>query len=92
MTVKDIQLLLSADEAMVLYSVVDKQSYVIAITREGVDWKEIPLGADALTQKVTAFPRDSMSARRAMPPANPACSISRSPTKSMSRCSVRSSR
>ncbi|PSO34005.1 CHAT domain-containing tetratricopeptide repeat protein [Bradyrhizobium sp. MOS002] len=55
LTAKDIQLLLSADEAMVLYSVVDKQSYVIAITREGVDWKAIPLGADALTQKVTAF-------------------------------------
>ncbi|QOG16600.1 MULTISPECIES: CHAT domain-containing tetratricopeptide repeat protein [Bradyrhizobium] len=55
LTLKDIQPLLSADEAMVLYSVVDKQSYVIAITREGVDWKEIPLGADALTQKVTAF-------------------------------------
>lgn len=55
LVLKDIQLLLSTDEAMVLYSVVDKQSYVIAITREGVDWKEIPLGADALTQKVTAF-------------------------------------
>ncbi|WP_027514359.1 CHAT domain-containing tetratricopeptide repeat protein [Bradyrhizobium sp. WSM1417] len=55
LTAKDIQSLLSADEAMVLYSVVDKQSYVVAITREGVDWKAIPLGADALTQKVTAF-------------------------------------
>lgn len=52
---KDIQPLLSTGEAMVLYSVVDKRSYVIAITREGVDWKEIPLGADALAQKVTAF-------------------------------------
>lgn len=57
LALKDIQLLLSTDEAMVLYSVVDKQSYVIAITREGVDWREIPLGADALTQKVTAFRR-----------------------------------
>lgn len=55
LAVKDIQPLLSADEAMVLYSVVDKRSYVIAITREGVDWKEIPLGADALAQKVSAF-------------------------------------
>jgi CHAT domain-containing protein/Tfp pilus assembly protein PilF len=55
LAVKEIQPLLSADEAMVLYSVVDKQSYVIAITRESVDWKEIPLGADALAQKVTAF-------------------------------------
>lgn len=55
LAVKDIQPLLSADEAMVLYSVVDKRSYVIAITREGVDWKEISLGADALAQKVSAF-------------------------------------
>lgn len=55
LAVKDIQPLLSADEAMVLYSAVDKRSYVIAITREGVDWKEIPLGADALAQKVSAF-------------------------------------
>ncbi|RXT48975.1 CHAT domain-containing tetratricopeptide repeat protein [Bradyrhizobium betae] len=55
LAVKDIQPLLSADEAMTIYSVVDKRSYVIAITRDGVDWKEISLGADALTQKVTAF-------------------------------------
>ncbi|MDA9526734.1 hypothetical protein XI06_41880 [Bradyrhizobium sp. CCBAU 11434] len=57
LTVKDVQSLLSADEAMVLHSVVDKRSYVIAITRESADWKEIPLGADALAQKVTAFRR-----------------------------------
>lgn len=57
LTVKDIQALLSSDEAMALYSVVDKRSYVVAITREGVDWKEIPLGADALAQKVAAFRR-----------------------------------
>jgi CHAT domain-containing protein/Tfp pilus assembly protein PilF len=57
LAVKDIQPLLSADEAMVLYAVVDQRSYVIAITREGVDWKEISLGTDALTQKVTAFRR-----------------------------------
>lgn len=55
LAVKDIQPLLSADEAMVIYSVVDKQSYVIAITREGVEWKEIPLGADAMARKVAAF-------------------------------------
>ncbi|QOZ06790.1 tetratricopeptide repeat protein [Bradyrhizobium sp. CCBAU 51765] len=57
LTVKEIQPLLSADEAMVIYSVVDSQSYVVAITREGVDWKEISLGADALAQKVAAFRR-----------------------------------
>ncbi|QIP06304.1 CHAT domain-containing tetratricopeptide repeat protein [Bradyrhizobium symbiodeficiens] len=57
LAVKDIQPLLSADEAMVIYSVVDKQSYVIAITRDGADWKEIPLGADAMARKVSAFRR-----------------------------------
>ncbi|MBK3662169.1 CHAT domain-containing protein [Bradyrhizobium diazoefficiens] len=57
LTVQDVQPLLSADEAMTIYSVVDKRSYVIAITRESADWKEIPLGADALVQKVTAFRR-----------------------------------
>jgi hypothetical protein len=25
------------------------------VTREGVDWKRIPLGADALAQKASAF-------------------------------------
>ncbi|MVT51183.1 tetratricopeptide repeat protein [Bradyrhizobium yuanmingense] len=57
LTVKDIQPLLASDEAMVVYSVVDRRSYVVAITRESVDWKEIPLGADAVAQKVTAFRR-----------------------------------
>lgn len=57
LTVKEIQPLLSADEAMVIYSVVDSQSYAVAITREGVDWKEVSLGADALAQKVAAFRR-----------------------------------
>jgi len=48
---------LSADEAMVLFSVVDKESYVIALTRERFDWKPLPLGAEALSQKVAAFRR-----------------------------------
>lgn len=57
LTVKEIQELLSAEEAMTLYSVVDKESHVIAITRDGVEWKRIPLGSDAITQKVAAFRR-----------------------------------
>jgi CHAT domain-containing protein/Tfp pilus assembly protein PilF len=57
LAVKDVQSLLSADEAMVLYAVVDRRSYVIAITREGADWKEIPFGADVLVQKVSSFRR-----------------------------------
>ncbi|RXH21359.1 hypothetical protein XH99_23555 [Bradyrhizobium nanningense] len=57
LAVKDIQPLLSADEAMVIYSVGDKQSYVVAITRDGADWREISFGADALARKVSAFRR-----------------------------------
>jgi CHAT domain-containing protein len=46
---------LSGDEAMVLFSVVDKESYVFALTRESFDWKPLPLGAEAVSQKVAAF-------------------------------------
>jgi hypothetical protein len=42
---------------MVVFSIVDKESYVFAVTREGFDWKPIPLGAEAMTQKVAAFRR-----------------------------------
>lgn len=54
---KDIQPLLSGDEAMLVYAVVDKESYVFALTREGFDWRVIPLGADALSREVAAFRR-----------------------------------
>ena len=57
MTAKEIQALLSGDEAMVLFAVADKESYVFALTREGFDWKPLPLGAEALSQKVAAFRR-----------------------------------
>ena len=57
MTAKEIQALLSGNEAMVLFSVSEKESFVFAITRDGVDWKPVPLGADALSQKVAAFRR-----------------------------------
>jgi tetratricopeptide (TPR) repeat protein len=57
MTVKEIQSLLSDDEAMVLFAVTEVESYVIAITRESFDWKPIPRGAETLSQKVAAFRR-----------------------------------
>jgi CHAT domain-containing protein/tetratricopeptide (TPR) repeat protein len=57
MTVKETQALLSDDEALVLFAVTVKESYVIAITRDGVDWKPIPRGAEALSQHVAAFRR-----------------------------------
>ena len=52
---KEIQALLSSDEAFVLFSLGEKQSFVFALTRDKVDWKGIPLGADALSKKVASF-------------------------------------
>src|SRR3954462_11128291 len=52
---KEVQSLLSADEAMVLFAVAEKESYVFVLTRDGADWKPIPIGADALSGKIAAF-------------------------------------
>jgi CHAT domain-containing protein/Tfp pilus assembly protein PilF len=54
---KEIQSLLAGDEAMVLFALADKDSYAIALTRDGFDWKRIPIGADGISQKVSAFRR-----------------------------------
>jgi CHAT domain-containing protein/Tfp pilus assembly protein PilF len=54
---KEVQALLSADEAMVLFAVTDKESYVFALTRDSIDWKPIPIGADALSGKIASFRR-----------------------------------
>jgi CHAT domain-containing protein len=51
------QQLLAAGEAMIAWAVGDKESYVFAVTRDGFEWKTIPLGADALAKKVAAFRR-----------------------------------
>ncbi|MBN8987992.1 MAG: CHAT domain-containing protein [Rhizobiales bacterium] len=57
MTAKEIQSLLSGDEAIVLLTVTAKDSYTIAITREGFDWKSIGQGAEALNGLVADFRR-----------------------------------
>lgn len=54
---REVQSLLSADEALVLFAIGDKQSFVIALTRDDVDWKQIPLGTEAMAKKVAAFRR-----------------------------------
>ena len=56
-TAKELQALLSQDEALVLFAIADKESYVFALTRDSFDWKPVPLGAEALAQKVAAFRR-----------------------------------
>ena len=57
LSVNAVQALLGADEALVSWLAADKESYVFALTREGFEWRAIPLGADALAQKVAAFRR-----------------------------------
>lgn len=57
LTAKEIQSLLSDDEAMVLFAVSEKESHVFALTRDGFDWKPIPIGADVLAGKIVAFRR-----------------------------------
>ena len=58
LTTASLQSLLSSDEALVAFAAGgEKTSYVFALTRDRFDWKEIPLGAGALAQKVTAFRR-----------------------------------
>jgi CHAT domain-containing protein len=54
---EEVQKLLGADEAMVIFLAGDKESYVFAVTRDGFDWRTIPIGAKALSDKVAAFRR-----------------------------------
>lgn len=55
MNAAEIQALLSDGEAMLLFAIAEKQSYVFAVTRGGFDWQSIALGAEDLSQKVAAF-------------------------------------
>src|SRR5262249_5061736 len=55
LTAVDIQGLLRGDEALVAFAAVEKQSYVLALTRDAFAWKEAPLGAAMLAEKVADF-------------------------------------
>src|SRR5262249_45830484 len=57
LAVKEIQALLSDDEALLLYATKEKESYVFAVRRTSAAWKPIPVGTAALTEKVAAFRR-----------------------------------
>jgi hypothetical protein len=54
---EEAQKLLNADEALVIFLAGDSESYIFALTREGFEWKTIPLTAEALSQKVAEFRR-----------------------------------
>jgi CHAT domain-containing protein len=52
LSVPDAQTLLAPDEALVLYLVDKKQSYVWALTRDSLAWDRIDLGAKQLEEKI----------------------------------------
>ena len=54
LTVKDIQALLAADEALVVVDVAAK-SYVWAVTRSAADWKELAVAAPDISKAVSAL-------------------------------------
>jgi CHAT domain-containing protein/tetratricopeptide (TPR) repeat protein len=51
------QALLGDDEALLSWVAGTEESYVFALTRDGFDWKAIPLSGQALEQKVARFRR-----------------------------------
>ena len=54
---EEVQSLLGANEALVFFLAGAKESYVFALTREGVDWRTISLGENNIAAKVAAFRR-----------------------------------
>jgi CHAT domain len=57
LAVKDIQALLSDDEALLMYATGDAGSFVFSVTRQSAAWKSIALGTVVLSEKVAAFRR-----------------------------------
>ena len=93
MKAKEIQALLSDDEAMVLFAVTEKESYVVRDHARAASTGSRSRSARKRCRRRS--PRSaagSISARPATHPASPACSIWRSPTNSMQRCWGRSRR
>ena len=75
-TVHEIQSLLSSDEAMVVFSVVEKESYVFAVTQDGFDWQRLPLGCRRALAKGCGFPsrprsRSTRARQRCVRPRGP---------------------
>ena len=57
LTAEEVQKLLGADEALVFFLVGPNEGYVFALTREGFEWRTIPLGEKNMAAKVATFRR-----------------------------------
>jgi CHAT domain-containing protein/Tfp pilus assembly protein PilF len=55
LTVKDIQALLTDDEALIVINFDDKKSYVWVITRTTSDWKELAVSAAEVSKRVSSL-------------------------------------
>lgn len=55
LAVEATQELLGADEALVYFTLDQNASYVFALTKEGFVWRTLPLGANAISEKVATF-------------------------------------
>jgi tetratricopeptide (TPR) repeat protein/CHAT domain-containing protein len=54
---ENVQALLGPHEGLLFWLAGEKESYVFALAREGVEWKRLPFGAAALVDMVAAFRR-----------------------------------
>jgi CHAT domain-containing protein/tetratricopeptide (TPR) repeat protein len=52
---EEVQRLLGAEEALIFFMTVAKESYVFALTHEGFEWRTVPGGEKALADKITSF-------------------------------------
>jgi CHAT domain-containing protein/tetratricopeptide (TPR) repeat protein len=52
---EDVRGTLMPDEALVFFLLGEQRSQIFALTRSGFDWKTLPLGTQALSEKVAAF-------------------------------------
>jgi CHAT domain-containing protein/peptidoglycan hydrolase-like protein with peptidoglycan-binding domain len=69
LSVEDVTALLDPDEALVSYLVTPDESYVWAVTREGLAWERIDAGEAALGEKIAGLRRtleDPAAAKRAL--------------------------
>jgi tetratricopeptide (TPR) repeat protein/CHAT domain-containing protein len=55
--VEEVQKLLEVDEGLVFWLPGHEESYVFAVTREGFEWKSLPISETALAGKVALFRR-----------------------------------
>jgi CHAT domain-containing protein len=54
---EDVQRLLGIEEVLIFWLAGEKETYVFALTRDGFDWRTIPVGTEALEPKVATFRR-----------------------------------